>query len=246
MKAYVKLTFVDIIKLVTLVRGCFKPMNYKIYLVEDEENLNDILKLYLEKEGLQVTSFLNGEEARNSIDNSPDLWVLDISLPDIDGFQILKEIRERDKDVPVIFISARDKYIDKIIGLEMGSDDYLAKPFLPRELIIRVQKLLNRAYNNDRNKDVVIIESYSIDLEKRIAKLKEEEVIMTSKEFDLLVLLINKKGGASTRDQILSALWGNNYFGSDRVVDDLVRRLRKKMPELKLETIYGHGYRLSV
>ncbi|MBU3072568.1 response regulator transcription factor [Clostridium estertheticum] len=220
-------------------------MSYKIYLVEDEENLNDILKSYLQNEGLQVTTFLNGQSARNAIDNDVDLWVLDITLPDIDGFQLLKEIKEKSKDVPVIFISARDQDIDRIIGLEMGSDDYLAKPFMPRELVIRVQKLLNRVYNNDKVKQVLIIEGYTIDIDRRLVKFNDEVVSMTSGEFDLLLLLINKKGGAVTRAQIINDLWGDNYFGSDRVVDDLVRRLRKKIPKLKVETIYGHGYRLS-
>ncbi|MBU3156879.1 response regulator transcription factor [Clostridium estertheticum] len=220
-------------------------MSYKIYLVEDEENLNDILKSYLQNEGLQVTTFLNGQSARNAIDNNVDLWVLDITLPDIDGFQLLKEIKEKNKDVPVIFISARDQDIDRIIGLEMGSDDYLAKPFMPRELVIRVQKLLNRVYNSDKVKQVIIIEGYTIDIERRLVKFNDEVVSMTSGEFDLLLLLINKKGGAVTREQIINDLWGDNYFGSDRVVDDLVRRLRKKIPKLKVETIYGHGYRLS-
>lgn len=220
-------------------------MSYKIYLVEDEENLNDILKSYLENEGLQVTTFLNGQSARNSIDNNPDLWVLDITLPDIDGFQLLKEIKGKYKDVPVIFISARDQDIDRIIGLEMGSDDYLAKPFMPRELVIRVQKLLNRVYNSDKVKQVIIIEGYTVDINRRLVKFNEEMISMTSGEFDLLLLLINKKGGALTREQIINELWGDNYFGSDRVVDDLVRRLRKKIPQLKVETIYGHGYRLS-
>ncbi|MBU3172451.1 response regulator transcription factor [Clostridium estertheticum] len=220
-------------------------MSYKIYLVEDEENLNDILKSYLQNEGLQVTTFLNGQSARNAINNDVDLWVLDITLPDIDGFQLLKEIKEKNKDVPVIFISARDQDIDRIIGLEMGSDDYLAKPFMPRELVIRVQKLLNRVYNNDKVKQVLTIEGYTIDIDRRLVKFNDEVVSMTSGEFDLLLLLINKKGGAVTRAQIINDLWGDNYFGSDRVVDDLVRRLRKKIPELKVETIYGHGYRLS-
>lgn len=220
-------------------------MSYKIYLVEDEENLNYILKSYLEKEGYEVYSFLNGESARAYIQNQPNLWVLDIMLPDLDGFELLKEIKDKDKDIPVIFISARDKDIDRIIGLEMGSDDYISKPFMPRELVIRVQKLLKRVYNSDKSKDIKIIEGYTIDLEKRIVKFDIEEIPLTSKEFDLLALLINKNGGAVTREQILDELWGNNYFGSDRVVDDLVRRLRKKMPKLKVETIYGHGYRLS-
>lgn len=223
----------------------YKAMSYKIYLVEDEENLNDILKSYLQNEGLQVTTFLNGQSARNAIDNNADLWVLDIKLPDIDGFQLLKEIKEKNNDVPVIFISARDQDIDRIIGLEMGSDDYLAKPFMPRELVIRVQKLLKRVYNSDKVKQVIIIEGYTVDIDRRLVKFNDEVVSMTSGEFDLLLLLINKKGGAVTREQIINDLWGDNYFGSDRVVDDLVRRLRKKIPELKVETIYGHGYRLS-
>lgn len=171
--------------------------------------------------------------------------MLDITLPDIDGFQLLKEIKEKHKDVPVIFISARDQDIDRIIGLEMGSDDYLAKPFMPRELVIRVQKLLNRVYNSDKVKQVIIIEGYTVDIDRRLVKFNDKLISMTSGEFDLLLLLINKKGGAVTREQIINNLWGDNYFGSDRVVDDLVRRLRKKMSELKVETIYGHGYRLS-
>lgn len=220
-------------------------MSCRIYLVEDEENLNDILKSYLQKEGFQVTSFLNGESAKSHIEDMPDLWVLDIMLPDIDGFQLLKEIKDRNSDIPVIFISARDKDIDRIIGLEMGSDDYISKPFMPRELVIRVQKLLKRTYGSRKN-DNIAIEHYAVDIDKRIVKLNSEEIPLTSKEFDLLVILINKKGGAITREQILNDLWGNDYFGSDRVVDDLVRRLRKKMPELKIETIYGHGYRMSI
>lgn len=220
-------------------------MSCRIYLVEDEENLNDILKSYLQKEGFQVTSFLNGESAKSHIEDMPDLWVLDIMLPDIDGFQLLKEIKDRNSDIPVIFISARDKDIDRIIGLEMGSDDYISKPFMPRELVIRVQKLLKRTYGSRKN-DNIAIEHYAVDIDKRIVKLNSEEIPLTSKEFDLLVILINKKGGAITREQILNELWGNDYFGSDRVVDDLVRRLRKKMPELKIETIYGHGYRMSI
>ena len=222
-------------------------MNYKINLVEDEENLNDILKSYLQKEGFEVASFYCGEKARMAIEQAADLWVLDIMLPDLDGFQLLKEIKEKDAEVPVIFISARDQDIDRIIGLEMGSDDYLAKPFLPRELVIRVQKLLKRVYSLSQNVDreAIMIEGYKVETEKRLVKRDGIEIQLTSLEFDLLLLLIKKIGGAISREYILLELWGNDYFGSDRVVDDLVRRVRKKMPELKVETIYGHGYRLS-
>ena len=176
-------------------------MSYNIYLVEDEENLSDILKSYLQKEGFQVTTFLNGESARSNIDNKPDLWVLDIMLPDIDGFQLLKEIKGKYKDLPVIFISARDEDIDRIIGLEMGSDDYISKPFMPRELVIRVQKLLKRVYNSDKAKEIIIIEEYTVDIERRLVKFNGDDITMTSGEFDILLLLLNKKGGAVTRER---------------------------------------------
>jgi two-component system response regulator CssR len=220
-------------------------MSYKIFLVEDEASLNDILKLYLQKEGFEVTPFLNGNMARNCIEEQPDLWILDIMLPDMDGFELLKEIKKKDQDVPIIFISARDQDIDRIIGLEMGSDDYLAKPFMPRELVIRVQKLLKRVYQPNTAKEAITINEYMIEIEKRRVKDHEEEILLTAKEFDLLLLLVRKKGGSITREQILNEVWGEDYFGSDRVVDDLVRRLRKKMPKLKVETLYGYGYRLS-
>lgn len=221
-------------------------LEYNIYLVEDEENLNQILKSYLEKEGFCVTSFLNGEAARNNMAKAPHLWVLDIMLPDIDGYQLIKEIKEIDQDVPVIFISARDADLDRIIGLEMGSDDYLAKPFLPRELVIRVKKLLDRVYktsNTDKDK-LIKVGTYKIDEEKRIVNEEDKTIDLTSKEFDLLMLFVKNQRKAFSRDNILYDIWGNDYFGSDRVVDDLIRRLRKKMPSIHIETVYGLGYRM--
>lgn len=121
-------------------------MSYTIYLVEDEDNLNELLTKYLENEGWNITSFTKGEDARKQMQPSPHLWILDIMLPDTDGYTLIKEIKEKDPDVPVIFISARDADIDRVLGLELGSNDYIAKPFLPRELIIRVQKLLELVY----------------------------------------------------------------------------------------------------
>jgi len=222
---------------------------YNIYLVEDEENLNNILKSYLEKEGWSVKSFLNGVDAQNNIKNRPDLWILDIMLPDIDGYQLIKEIKNDSEDVPVIFISARDEDLDRVIGLEMGSDDYLAKPFLPRELVIRTKKLLNRVYKNSNkipNNSVKSFGVYKIDEEKRMVRFEENIIDLTSKEFDLLVLFINNQGKAFSRENILDSIWGEDYFGNDRVVDDLVRRLRKKMPKLNIKTIYGFGYRMVI
>ncbi|AEE90953.1 two-component response regulator [Tepidanaerobacter acetatoxydans Re1] len=217
-------------------------MSYCVYLVEDDKNLNLVLTSYLQKEGWQVVSFLTGNEAKQAIENPPDLWILDIMLPDIDGYHLLQEIKAVSPQVPIIFISARDADIDRVVGLELGSDDYLAKPFLPRELVIRSRNLLERIYSP--NTQTRTISPYIINEASRMVKLNEEVIDLTSKEFDLLLYFVKNQGLAISREQILTNIWGTDYFGSDRVVDDLVRRLRKKMPQLCLETIYGYGYRL--
>lgn len=216
---------------------------YDIYLVDDEENLNLLLTTYLKRENWNVKSFTKGLDAKEHIKDKPHLWILDIMLPDIDGFSLIKEIKKQDDNTPVIFISARDEDLDKVIGLEMGSDDYLAKPFLPRELVIRVKKILERTYKGI-NKNIENIYGYKIDLDKRIVILNNETIELTSKEFDILNMFINNISRAFSRQQILDNIWGDDYFGSDRVVDDLIRRLRKKMPNLNVETIYGFGYRM--
>lgn len=217
-------------------------MSFKIYLVEDDKNLNLILTTYLKKEGWHVDSLFTGGEALDKINNPPDLWILDIMLPDIDGYQIINKIKSVSPNIPVIFISARDADIDRVLGLELGSDDYLAKPFLPRELVIRTRKLLERVYGT--NSEILNILPYIIDEKGRRVKSGDEPIDLTSKEFDLLSYFIKNQNQALSREQILKSVWGEDYFGTDRVVDDLVRRLRKKMPELNIETIYGYGYRM--
>ncbi len=222
-------------------------MDYRIFLVEDEEDLNRLLCSYLIKEGWCVQGFTNGSLAKAAICEHPHLWILDIMLPGVDGYQLLREIKADDPDLPVIFISARDADIDRIVGLEMGSEDYLPKPFLPRELVIRTRRLLDRVYA--LGKDVgspsrLEINPYIIDKVNRMVYREEMPVELTSREFDLLILLLNNMGVPLGRQQIIDQVWGNDYFGSDRVVDDLLRRLRKKMGELRVETIYGYGYRM--
>ncbi|MEC3770064.1 response regulator transcription factor [Bacillus velezensis] len=222
-------------------------MSYTIYLVEDEDNLNELLTKYLENEGWNITSFTKGEDARKQMQPSPHLWILDIMLPDTDGYTLIKEIKEKDPDVPVIFISARDADIDRVLGLELGSNDYIAKPFLPRELIIRVQKLLELVYKEQpaAKKTGLTVSSYNVIEDAREVYDETGSLVnLTSKEFDLLLLFLHHKGHPFSREDILLKIWGHDYFGTDRVVDDLVRRLRKKMPELKVETIYGFGYRM--
>ena len=217
---------------------------YTICLVEDEESLSNLIRTYLEKEGYTVIQFTKGKDALNYIGKKANLWILDIMLSDdITGYDIIKEIRANDKNVPVIFTSARDQDIDKIIGLEMGSDDYIAKPYSTKELILRVNKLIERVYS-DKTKQELTYENYIIDLNKRIVKDEKEEIKLTTLEFDLLLLFLTNKNKTFSRDEILKNISGDDYFGSDRAVDDLVRRLRKKMKNLNVSTIYGYGYRL--
>lgn len=219
-------------------------MKYTIVLVEDEVNLNNIVKTYLEKAGYNVISFYNGTDALKNIDIPAHLWILDIMLPDeINGYDIIKKIREHNDVIPVIFTSARDKDLDKIIGLELGSDDYIAKPYSPKELVLRVGNIIKRVYSSDLSK--IKYNNYLIDLDKRIVSLNNKNLNLTTLEFDLLKMFLTNKNKSFSRDDILNIIWGENYFGTDRVVDDLVRRLRRKMPDLNIETMYGYGYRLT-
>ena len=217
---------------------------YKICLVEDEISLNNLIKSYMEKEGYDVIQFYKGNDALEYIGKEKiDLWVLDIMLGDsISGYDLIKKIKSLDKNVPVIFTSARDQDLDKILGLELGSDDYIAKPYSPKELMLRINNILKRVYTNSNK---IKYEDYEIDIDKRIVLHNNKEINLTTLEFDLLYMFLSNKGKSYSRDDILNIIWGENYFGSDRVVDDLIRRLRKKMPKLHINTIYGFGYRLT-
>lgn len=220
-------------------------MMYTICLVEDEVDLANLIKTYLEKAGYNVVSFTKGSEAINYIGNDVNLWILDIMLgDDVNGYDIIKAIREKAEEVPVIFTSARDQDLDKILGLELGSDDYITKPYSSKELVLRVNKIIKRVYK-DENTSTLNYEDYAIDLTKRMVFENGKEIKLTTLEFDLLILFLKNKDKSFTRDEILDAIWGSDYFGSDRVVDDLVRRLRKKLPKLNLNSIYRYGYRLS-
>ena len=217
---------------------------YTICLVEDEIDLSNLIKTYLEKANYNVVCFTKGEDAINYIPNNPHLWVLDIMLQDdINGYDIIKKIREINEDVPVIFTSARDQDLDKILGLELGSDDYLTKPYSSKELVLRVNKIIKRVYQKTSD-DKIKYESYDVDVRKRVVLENEKEIKLTTLEFDLLLMFLKNINKGFSREEILDSVWGNDYFGTDRAVDDLIRRIRKKMPKLKLNTMYGYGYRL--
>ncbi|WP_368488697.1 response regulator transcription factor [Clostridium sp. BJN0013] len=221
-------------------------MAKKIYLVEDEYNLNILLEKYIKNEGYDVTTFSDGSCAKNRIKDMPDLWILDIMLPDINGYELIKCIKQNNKNTPVIFMSARNEEFDRVVGLELGSDDYLPKPFLPRELIIRINNLMAKIYGTDNETQNLNIQigEYFINKKQRMVLFKGEELRLTNKEFKLLSYLAENKNSLILREQILTNVWGINYFGSDRVIDDTIRRLRKKLSKLTIETVYGYGYKL--
>ena len=219
-------------------------MKKVICVVEDEKEINDLVAQYLKKEGYEVRSYYTYEEASEHVsDDDVHLWILDIMLDDKSGFDLIEEIRLQGRDIPVIFMSARDKEFDRIIGLEKGSDDYITKPFSPKELVLRVNNVIKRVYKNDNNR--ILIDGYELDEEQRKVFAGSDEIDLTTKEFDLLMMFIKNKGIAFSRDKILENVWEENYYGSDRVVDDTLRRLRKKLPNLNIHTIYGYGYRLG-
>ena len=219
-------------------------MKRVISIVEDEKDINNLVAQYLRKEGYEVHSYYTYEEASAHVaDDDVHLWILDIMLDDKSGFDLIEEIRLQGPETPVIFMSARDKEFDRIIGLEKGCDDYITKPFSPKELVLRVNNIIKRAYRDDNNR--ISIDGYELDEEQRKIYADNVEIELTTKEFDLLMMFIKNKGIAFSRDKILENVWDENYLGSDRVVDDTLRRLRKKLPNLNIHTIYGYGYRLG-
>ena len=225
-------------------------MKYYIGIVEDDTNIQNIVAAYLKKEGFKVELVSSAEEAMELWNNHPpDMWILDIMLPGMDGYEFCKRIR-RESNVPIIIISAKDDEIDKILGLELGGDDYFTKPFSPRELVARVKRLFQRT---EAAKTVVSAEENKIkagDLliykEDRRVFWQGKEVDVTTKEFDMLLYLAEHENRAFSREELLMTIWGDDYYGSDRAVDDLVKRIRKKIPDIPLETVWGYGYRLRI
>ena len=217
-------------------------MQFRINIIDDEKNLNDLVRTYLEKEGYIVYSFYTYDEALMHKDDDVHLWLIDIMLDRASGFELFNEIKASRPKMPIIFMSARDQEFDRIIGLEKGSDDYITKPFNIKEVILRINNLIKRSYDDPSK---IKMDGYDIDLEKRRVFNGGEEVILTTKEYDLLVYFITNKGLAISREQVLNKVWDENYYGSDRVVDDTLRSIRKKMPDINELTIYVFGYRLD-
>ena len=218
-------------------------MKYRINIIDDEKNLNDLVRAYLEKEGYMVYSFYTYDEAFLHKDDDVHLWIVDIMLDKNSGFDLLSEIKHAKPQMPIVFMSARDQELDRIIGLEKGCDEYITKPFNIKEVVLRIKNIFKRVYKEELA--LTFIDGYAIDEEKRKVSCNNKEIELTTKEYELLLYFIKNKGLALSREQVISKVWDENYFGSDRVVDDTLRRLRKKMPEINIKTIYGFGYRLD-
>ncbi|MFZ5946295.1 MAG: response regulator transcription factor [Bacillota bacterium] len=220
-----------------------------IFIVDDERNIRDLIRKYLEKEGYRVTTFENSQSVAVEVERlKPDLLILDIMMPGIDGLELCKQIRTK-SEIPIIFVSAKDEEFDRLLGLELG-DDYLTKPFSPRELIIRAKNIFRRLEKSSTFvNDVVIIRDIKLHPSRRYVEKDGEEIKLTAKEYDLFEFLVRNKNIPFTREQLVEKVWGYDFFGEDRVIDDLVKRIRKKLKEkgsgLELSTVWGYGYRVD-
>lgn len=221
-----------------------------IFVVDDERTIRDLIKKYMEKEGYKVTLFENGKNLVNEIKRlNPDLVVLDIMLPGDDGLELCKEIRKT-SELPIIFVSARDEEFDRVLGLEIGGDDYLAKPFSPRELVARVKNIMKRVERAAAPRDdKEIVKDISVYFDRRCVDKGGEELKFTTKEYELFEFLVKNKNMPFSRDQLVERIWGYDYIGDSRIIDDLVKRIRKKLSEIgsrvEITTVWGYGYKID-
>jgi DNA-binding response OmpR family regulator len=221
-----------------------------IFVVDDEKSIRDLIKLYLEKESFRVILFDSGKDVLKEFENQkPDLLVLDIMLPESDGLELCREIRKT-SDVPIVFVSARDEEFDRILGLELGGDDYLSKPFSPRELMVRIKNIFKRLEKKEHVKEALIsLKDITIYYERRCIEKQGVELKLTTKEYELFEFLIRNKGIPFNRDQLVEKIWGYDYIGESRIIDDLVKRIRKKLEgvgsELEIITVWGYGYKID-
>jgi two-component system, OmpR family, alkaline phosphatase synthesis response regulator PhoP len=219
-----------------------------ILVVDDEPNIVQLARLYLERDGFRVASSADGKAALEVIGHQkPSLVVLDIMLPEMDGLQVCRQLRAENNQIPIIMLSARDEDIDKILGLELGADDYLAKPFNAHELVARVKAILRRGNPLlSKSPGAIHIGDLVIDPGSREVSVKGLPVVLRTQEFDLLRTLVEHKGLVLTREQLLEKAWGFDYFGQTRTVDVHIGHLRKKLSgsQVHIETITNYGYKL--
>ena len=224
------------------------PQPPTVVVVEDDANIADLLDLYLRREGFRVVQAADGPAGLRAVeDQGARLVLLDVGLPgEVDGFEVCRRLRARG-DVPVIMLTARDDEIDRVLGLELGADDYVTKPFSPREVVARVKAVLRRAAAPPRDAPpVLVVGGVEVDTGRREARVAGRPVPLTTREFDLLRFLAEHEGLALSRRQLIDGVWGADWYGDERTVDVHVRQLRRKLGDaLPLATVWGVGYRLG-
>ncbi len=227
-------------------------MDGLIYIADDDKNLCEILKSQLVCDGYDVEVFYNGKDLLEMfMEKQCDLIITDIMMPELSGYELCKAIRVK-SDVPIIMLSAKDEEVDKLIGLELGSDDYISKPYSLREVSVKVKNMLRRFKKQnveEEVEDVLSCKDITVNITSREIKIHNENFQVTTKEFELLELLIQNKNVAFSREKIIENIWGYDYYGDSRQVDHLIKRLRKKLllagAEFNIETIWGYGYKVS-
>lgn len=218
----------------------------EILIIEDEEKIADVVRMYLEQEGYRVSHETTGEEGLKQLEERPpSMLVLDIALPGIDGIEVCRRLRAK-SNLPVLMLTARDSEVDKVLGLEMGADDYLTKPFSPRELVARVKAILRRVEPGPAGSAPLTAGGVTVWPERREAAADDRVVYLTTKEFDLVLYLMQNRGIVLSRQQILSAVWSYDFYGGERTVDAHIRTIRKKLgTSLPLTTVRGVGYKID-
>lgn len=227
--------------------------NKKILIIEDEESISDLIAYYLEKEGITVNTANNGQTGLKLVqDFSPDLILLDLMLPDLDGFEVCKRISS-DHVIPIIMITAKSDMIDKILGIELGADDYITKPFDIREVVVRIKSvfrridLISQAVETNDSSIIKLDKGIEIFIDKYEVVKNNVKIEFTNKEYDLLVFLAKSKGRVMSRNELLDKVWGYDFIGDSRTVDIHIQRIRKKLDEDKsvsiIETVFGVGYK---
>src|SRR3990167_8226260 len=220
----------------------------RILIIEDDKHISKLVKYNLEKAGYDATVTVTGEEAFEVLDKEQvDLIILDIMLPKMDGFEVCRSIKQESKfkNIPVVMLTAKGEEVDRIVGLELGADDYIVKPFSPRELVLRVKAVLKRGHGGEENEGTITAGNIRIDLERSVVISNGKPLKLTATEFKLLVELIKAKGKVLSRDALLDNVRGTDYYVTDRTIDTHIRRLREKLGKSAkhIETVRGFGYK---
>lgn len=225
----------------------------KVLVADDDPNVREIIRLYFEKQQIELIAAADGREALEKMEREqPDVVILDVMMPQMDGFEACREIRKK-WDTPIIMLTAKDEEFDRVLGLELGADDYVTKPFSPREIVARIRAIMRRLQPKPKVEEeahrTFVFDQLTIDLDKREVIVSGEKVSFRPKEFDLLVQLVKSPGSVWSREQLLEIVWGFDYFGDVRTIDVHIKKIRQRLDKLPYEcihTVWGIGYKFGV